>query len=306
MFFNIIIPLYRSKANLPDLKEFIFRLSQKIDISEITFVDDDCPQYSGDHVKNIFTNFNVPIKVLYIKPNVGSFLAIREAMINADNNASIIFSADQQESIETLVNLSIGLKSGSDLALGVRTKRNDPIHIKAFSYIFWYFFKKFVNSQFPRNGADIFALNSELRQKYIDFCNPHQNMLNELIKLSENISFVSYSRIKREVGKSSWSFSKKLNYAGDTFFLNSKLPITIMYFLSSVGLLVSMIMITLTFISKVIGIIVVPGYATYLILMLLFFSLNFLMLAMLGSYMFRIQKVLLNPLPRTLRKNKFR
>jgi hypothetical protein len=306
MFFNLIIPLYRSKANLPHLKDFILSLSHQIDISEINFVDDDCPQHSGEYVKQIFVNFNVPINVVYIKPNVGSFLAIREAMINTDDNPSIIFSADQQESIETLVNLSINLKNDSDLVLGVRTKRNDPIHIKAFSYVFWNFFKKFVNSQFPKNGADIFALNNELRQKYIEFCNPHQNMLSELIKLSENISFVSYSRLKREVGKSSWSFSKRLNYAGDTFFLNSKLPITILYVLSSVGLSVSMIMIVLTLVSKLFEIIVVPGYATYLILMLLFFSFNFLMLALLGSYMFRIQKLLLNPLPRTLKIIRFR
>ena len=126
-------------------------------------------------------------------------------------------------------------------------------------------------------------------------------MLSELIKLSENISFVSYSRLKRKVGKSSWSFSKKLNYAGDTFFLNSKLPITLLYGLSTMGLSLSMVMIALTLISKMFGLIVVPGYATYLILMLLFFSFNFLMLALLGSYMFRIQKLLLNPLPRTLK-----
>ena len=160
MFFNLIIPLYRSKANLPDLKDFIFRLSQRIDISEINFVDDDCPQLSGDLVKQIFTNFDIPINVLFIKPNVGSFLAIREAMVNTDDNPSIIFSADQQESIETLVNLSMNLKRDSDLVLGVRTKRNDPIHVKAFSYLFCNFFRKFVNPQFPKNGADIFGLNN--------------------------------------------------------------------------------------------------------------------------------------------------
>ena len=151
MQFNLIVPLFKSKSNLPDLREFIYRLSNEINISEIVFVDDNCPEKSGSEVEIVFGDFTLPIKTLFLKPNVGSFLAIREGFRHSDDNPSLVFSADQQESIETLKEIAKQLLLKSDLVLGCRTSRADPKYVKFFSYIFWRFFNKFVNPNLPKN-----------------------------------------------------------------------------------------------------------------------------------------------------------
>ena len=63
---NIIVPLFKSKSNLPDLKDFILDLSSDINISEIVFVDDNCPEKSGKEVGIVFKDFALPIKILFI------------------------------------------------------------------------------------------------------------------------------------------------------------------------------------------------------------------------------------------------
>ncbi len=294
---NIIVPLFKSKSNLSNLKDFILQLSSDFNISEIVFVDDNCPEQSGREIGIIFKGFAIPIKTLFLKPNIGSFMAIREAFKHSDNNPSLVFSADQQESRETLKDMANQLLLKSDLVLGCRAKREDPLFVKFFSYIFWRFFSKFVNPNFPKNGVDIFGLSKELRVSYLKHSNPHQNMFSELIKLTSDISYVNYVRLKRSVGKSSWTFSKKLDYAGDTFFLNSKLPITLLYWLSIIGFLISIPIIILVFFSSS-ETFWFPSLVTNLAFMLLFSSLNFLAFALIGSYLLRIQKLLINVSPR--------
>ena len=294
---NIIVPLFKSKSNLPDLKDFILDLSSDINISEIVFVDDNCPEKSGKEVGIVFKDFALPIKILFLHPNIGSFMAIREAFKHSDNNPSLVFSADQQESTETLKKIANQLLLKSDLVLGCRTKRGDPIYVKFFSYIFWRFYSKFVNHNFPKNGVDIFGLSEELRSSYLEHSNPHQNMFSELIKLTSDISYVNYVRLKRSVGKSSWTFSKKLDYAGDTFFLNSKLPITLLYWISTFGFLISIPTILISLFSSS-DILRFPGFLTNLALLMLFFSINFIAFAIIGSYLLRIQKLLINVSPR--------
>ena len=303
MKFNLIVPLFKSKANLPDLKIFLNHLSKDVNISQVIFVDDNCPEESGNEVAVIFKDFNFPIKVLFLQKNMGSFLAIREALIVAAENPSLVFSADQQESVETLIGLADQLCSNSDLVLGVRIKRDDPLIVKLFSNLFWRLFHKFVNPKFPRKGVDIFGLSHELKQKYVELSNPHQNMLSELINHADKISYLNYIRLKRKVGKSSWTFSKKLNYAGDTFFLNSKLPITILYFLSATGFIVSFVLILIVIFSYVSSLITIPNFVLIFMFMVLLSSFNFIFLAAAGSYMLRIQKLLLNPLPTVIKKN---
>lgn len=294
---NLIVPLFKSKSNLPSLKSLILDLSNEIRISEIVFVDDNCPEKSGNEVELVFKDFILPVKILFLKPNVGSFIAIREAFKQSDNNPSLVFSADQQESGETLKEIANQLLLNSDLVLGSRTKRHDPINVKFFSYIFWWFFNKFVNPNFPKNGVDIFGLTEELRSNYLEHSNPHQNMFSELINLSSKTSFVKYVRLKRSIGKSGWTFSKKLDYAGNTFFLNSKLPITIFYRFSILGFLISVPTILISIFSNT-KMLQFPSLATNLAFMLLFSSLNFLAFAIIGSYLLRIQKLLINFSPR--------
>lgn len=98
---------------------------------------------------------------------------------------------------------------------------------------------------------------------------------------------VYYERKKREIGKSSWTFSKKVKLFVDSFVGFSYIPIRIM---SGVGLLFSLIAVIWgiqLLIAKLRGAIPVQGYTTILVMILFSSGLIMFTLGLLGEYVWR-------------------
>ena len=90
---------------------------------------------------------------------------------------------------------------------------------------------------------------------------------------------------ERIAGKTSWSFRKLFKYAMEGFLSYSTLPLKISSYIGSVTSLAAFIYMIVVFIQKVFYGINVPGYATTIILILLFSGINFLSLGIIGQYL---------------------
>jgi dolichol-phosphate mannosyltransferase len=99
--------------------------------------------------------------------------------------------------------------------------------------------------------------------------------------------YIEFDRKQRRLGKSTWSFGKKLRLFFDSFYGFTDLPIRIMQVISGLGLIFFSLFGILTGTFWALGLIQIPGYTTLVFLQ--FFSVNLVIfcLSVLAGYVTR-------------------
>lgn len=285
----LIIPVYnneKSLNNLIDKIDFINdRLPSKL---EVLFVVDGSPDNSYEFLKKNLSNKKFSSKIILLSRNFGALNAIRTGLEIADGNYFATMSADLQEPPELIINFFKTLQSESfDLVVGVRESRDDPLFSKIMSNLFWYFYKKFIFKEIPKGGVDVFGCNKAFKDSLLQLKESNSSLITQLFWIGFRRSEINYKRQKRQFGFSQWTIRKKLKYMLDSVFSFSDLPIKLLTITGLVGIFFFSIAGITTLISKLIGLIEVPGYASIFLSIGLIGALNIFSLGLIGSYAWR-------------------
>jgi hypothetical protein len=98
---------------------------------------------------------------------------------------------------------------------------------------------------------------------------------------------VPYERRVRKIGKSAWTFQRKLRYMLDSVFGFTDWPIRVLARIGLIGLLLSVFLSIAVLVAKLTGDIPVPGYAATVLVVTFFGALNCFGLGVIGGYVFR-------------------
>ena len=109
----------------------------------------------------------------------------------------------------------------------------------------------------------------------------------QILWMGFNPQKVYYERRKREIGKSSWTVSKKLKLFLDSFVGFSYIPIRFMSGIGMIFFLISIIWGINLIVSKLKGTIPIQGYTTTLVMLLFSAGLIMFTLGLLGEYVWR-------------------
>ena len=286
---SIVIPVYKNQDSIPELFQGLNELHNKNNFKlEVIFVVDGSPDQSALVIDKEAKLYDFKTKLILLSRNFGSFSAIRAGLSKATGEFVGVMAADLQEPTSLMSDFYDALKDGqSDIAVGVRTKREDSPLDKFMAESFWTLYKKFVQSEMPAGGVDVFAAN----RKVIDKINSLQEINSSLVGLLIWLGFrrveVPYQRFKRPYGKSAWTFKKKLRYLTDSIFSFTDLPFRIMFLSGLIGILISIVIALTVIVAKIFGSITVPGYTATILISLFFFGLNSVGLSILGGYLWR-------------------
>jgi hypothetical protein len=98
---------------------------------------------------------------------------------------------------------------------------------------------------------------------------------------------IPYDRRARQHGKSAWSFWRRFRYLLDSTFAFSDLPIRILSFTGTAGMLLAVVLMIVVLFAKLTHKIQVPGYTATVLTVMFFGGLNALGLGLLGEYVWR-------------------
>jgi len=99
---------------------------------------------------------------------------------------------------------------GEKIIIAERNSRDDPVISVFFSKVFYFFLRLLVNKNYPKNGFDLFMIDKKITKHFINSDRDIYFPIH-LMSLGFSYSVVKYHRLKRQAGKSQWSFLKKIN-----------------------------------------------------------------------------------------------
>lgn len=287
--YSIIIPVYKNAESIPLLIETLDKLNAQLsDNMEAVFVVDGSPDESFNLLKQASIDIGFPMQLIAHARNFGSFAAIRTGLESAQGDFFAMMAADLQEPPELMLDFFEYLESDQcDVAVGERIGREDGFFTNLSSKLFWGIYRKFVNSEIPEGGVDVFACNKEFREQLLRLKESRSSLVALVYWLGFRRKNVQYKRLLRLDGESSWSFSKKLEYMFDSIFSFTDLPIKVFTFLGFIGLFLSCLLGVFIFLARILGYIELPGYAPLMLAVLSLGSINLLGLGVVGNYAWR-------------------
>lgn len=288
MTFSLIVPVYRNEENVPHLLDAIDEMADELHGSfEAIFVVDGSPDASHSRLRDMLPGRRFDSTLISLSRNFGAFAAIRHGLSVANGDCTVVMAADLQEPPELALALLREVRSGADVAFGVRESRDDPATSKFMSNAYWSMYRRWVVADIPKGGVDIFAISNAMRLQLLALPEANSSLLAQLFWLGGKRAFVPYVRRRREIGSSAWTMKKKVRYLMDSIFSFTDLPVRLLLTLGMIGLIISSALGLLVLWAKLSGQLEVPGYAATLLVVLFFGAFNSLGLGIIGNYVWR-------------------
>jgi len=286
---SLVIPVYRNEASLPDLLAALHGLNRQLDDRlEVVFVVDGSPDRCFEVLRERLPVQPFAATLVLLSRNFGSFAAVRTGLAQATGRFFAVMAADLQEPPELAAQMFEMLQSHPvDVVVGVRTAREDPALQRWQANLFWAAYRRWVVPEMPPGGVDVFACNQAFRAALLALEERRSSLIAQLFWLGFRRIELPYERRARAHGESAWTWRKKLSYLADSVFAFTDLPIRALLLAGSAGVLVASVVGLLAVFGRLMGWIVVPGYAMTMVAILFFGALNLLSLGIVGSYAWR-------------------
>ena len=285
---TVVVPIYKSQDHIPKLFEYIQQIGDAVGEVEIVFVIDGTPDNSEQSIFLEAKKYAFKIKVVRLSRNFGVGPALHAALNHVETSSLVIIGADLQEPVEMYIDFFRRLESGeADVFLGERLSRDDPFSMRFFSAIFWWVNRKFINSDTPKGGFDGVGLSIKASKTLVELPELNTSFTSQLQWIGYKQVFVPFHRVRRQSGKSSWTFRRKVKLFADSVYGFTGAPIAILTILGVVSTVLMVVVFFTTLFASLMGWMVVPGYATIVILSTLGQSVTIMGLGILGGYIHR-------------------
>ncbi|BDF62436.1 glycosyl transferase [Christensenellaceae bacterium] len=284
---SIIIPVYYNEQNLRplynDLKEKA--LSSLPCDYEIIFVDDGSKDNSFAVMQEL-KRADEKIKTVKLARNFGEHAALLAGLSVCSGDCAVRKAADLQEPSEMIVEMFEKYEEGNKVVLAVRADREDPAGQKTLSSLYTNTVRRFALKNMPEGGLDSFLIDRQIIDLIVNM-NENNAPVTELILWSGFSSAnVYYVRKKREIGKSGWTFSKKVKMTMDSLLGFSYFPIRCILAVGGVSFAAAAVWGVVLAVLALMGNVVQPHIVLAFLLVLV---LGIVMTAMgiLGEYLWR-------------------
>jgi len=283
---SLVIPVYKNEANLDRLLSELVRLHTTLPDLEVFFAIDGSPDRCAELLAAPLPSTGLRSQLLLLSRNFGSFSAICAGLEHGLGDRFAVIAADLQEPPALIVEFDEILRSGrADITFGVRSSRTDPWLSELASNLFWSLYRRFVIPEMPAGGVDVFGCTRQVRDRLLSLRESHTNLVALLLWLGYRQVFVPYQRLERLEGTSSWTFSKKFRYSIDSIFNFTDLPIRFLLAAGVLGTSASLLVASVVLISRLLGLIEVPGYTPIILTITFFGGLMTLGLGIIGQYL---------------------
>ena len=144
--------------------------------------------------------------------------------------------------------------------------------------------------QVPTGGVDVFGCNRAFCTALLSLEERDSSLIGQLFWLGFRRKEIKYQRRPRRVGNSAWNFRRRFRYMMDSIFAFSDLPISILLWLGTGGIVASFVLAVVIIGAWIWGDIDVRGYVPIMLAIVFFGSIMIFGQGILGCYLWRISE----------------
>lgn len=284
---SIVIPVYYNSDTLEllydDLKE---KVLDKLEEYEIVFVDDGSGDNSWEIINKIAA-MDKNVVATKLSRNFGEHAALLAGLSVCTGDCAVTKQADLQEDSTLILEMYESWKRGNKVVLAIRGSRDENAVKKFFAGCYYWLVRKTINKDMPQGGCDCYLVDRQVIKVLEMMDEKNSSLTLQVMWVGFKTEKIYFHRKDREVGKSRWTLGKKIKLVVDSMMSFSYFPIRCMATIGSVFALLALIGIILTIKEKLTTGTPILGYASLMSVVLFGFGLIFIMLSMLGEYIWR-------------------
>ena len=286
---SAVICCYRDNQAIPIMYERLKDIFTKLNIDyEIIFVNDCSPDDSEEVIRTISQNDRRVIGISHSR-NFGSQAAFRSGMEIASKNSCALFDGDLQDPPELIEAFVSRWREGYDVVYGRRVKRQASFIMQMAYKLFYRVFDYFSYVTIPHDAGDCSLLDKTVVTAILRF--PERDLFLRGVRAYAGFKQVGvdYVRPERMFGRTTNSLWKNFGWAKKGILSFSYVPLTMLTVSAVILFGISVLLMAAQFTAKLLWPNLAPrGFASVLLLVLFFGSLNLLAIGIVGEYLAKI------------------
>ena len=285
---SLVVPCYNEGENVLPFHEAAVNALGKKDL-EIVYIDDGSRDATLHNLKKIYAKKDCKVKIVSFSRNFGKESGIYAGLEHATGDYICIIDADLQQRPEIVKDMVAILeeKPEVDVVAAFQDRRSEGKVLSFFKRSFYKVINRLSKVPLQPDASDFRTFRKSVRDSILSLGEYHRFSKGIFAWVGYTTDFIPYTACQRMNGKTKWNFWKLFNYAIEGIIGFSTAPLRLATICGSVTGAAALIYLICVIVEKLTRGIAVPGYATIIVLLLLFSSIQLFCIGIIGEYVGR-------------------
>lgn len=288
---SLIVPCFNEADNIRCFQQAVMDAFGKCGYTyEIIFIDDGSTDATLYQMKKLYTEQTCPVKIVSFSRNFGKEAGLYAGLQYADGDYISLIDADLQQKPEIVRDMVAYLDEHAeiDVVAAYQEKRSEPKPVAFLKRGFYRMINKLSDVTLRPEASDFRTFRRNVRDSILSLAEYHRFSKGIFAWVGYETHYIPYTACERAHGTSKWSFGKLLNYAIEGIIGYSTAPLRLATWLGGCAGAAAILYLIVVILQKLIMGIDVPGYATIIVLLLFFGSIQLFCIGIIGEYVGRI------------------
>lgn len=287
---SLVVPCYNEAENVALFQSAVMEAFQGCGYDyEIVFINDGSRDATLHNLKKLYAAQKCPVKVISFSRNFGKESGIYAGLQYASGEYISLIDADLQqrpEIVRDMVKL-LDEKPEIDVVAAYQDRRREGKVLSFFKKSFYSLINKLSKVTLQPDASDFRTFRRSVRDSILELKEYHRFSKGIFAWVGFDTEFIPYTACERASGTTKWNFWKLMEYAIEGIIGFSTAPLRLATVLGSISGIAAILYLISVIIEKLTKGISVPGYATIIVLILFFSSMELFCIGIIGEYVGR-------------------
>lgn len=287
---SLVVPCYNEAENVGLFQETVMAAFENSGYEyEIVFIDDGSTDATLHNLKKIYRNQLCTVKIVSFSRNFGKEAGIFAGLHYADGDYISLIDADLQQRPELVLEMAAFLDQNPDcdVVAAYQDRRREGKILSFLKQSFYRIINSLSDVRLQPEASDFRTFRRSVRDSILELAEYHRFSKGIFAWVGYQTHFIPYTACERAFGTTKWSFSKLLNYAIEGIIGYSSAPLRLATWFGGCSGAAAVLYLIVVVLQKIFFGIDVPGYATIIVLLLFFSSVQLFCIGIIGEYVGR-------------------
>ena len=287
---SLVVPCYNEAENVANFQAAVISAFDGCGYDyEIVFIDDGSKDATLHNLRKLHAAQKCPVKVVSFSRNFGKEAGLYAGLQHACGEYIALIDADLQqrpEIVRDMVSI-LDTEPEYDVVAAYQDRRGEGKVLSFFKRSFYAIINRLSDVTLQPDASDFRTFRRSVRDSILELAEYHRFSKGIFAWVGYETKFIPYIACARAAGTTKWSFWKLVNYAVEGIIGYSTAPLRLATFLGGAAGISAVLYLVWVILEKLIWGIDVPGFATIIVLILFFASMQLFCIGIIGEYVGR-------------------